>query len=69
MVWRNLAKYKCPDCFNVLERPGGIGFHKCTVCNFKIGAEKLDRFVASMLKSKPRRQESEEDNLSKLNNL
>ena len=70
MVWRNLTKYKCPECFAQLERPGDIGLHKCTICTFKISALKLDKFVTSMLKSKPRRPELEdEENIGRLNNL
>jgi len=70
MVWRNLLKYKCPECFSILERPGDIGPHRCTICNFKINDEKLTSIVASMQKGKQRhRTPSEEDNLSKINNL
>lgn len=70
LVWRNLLKYQCPDCFSQLERPGDVGPDKCTICNFKISREKLERYCDSMWASRPRRPyNEEEDNLSKLNNL
>lgn len=70
MVWRNLLKYKCPECFNDMQRHD-TGPHRCTVCNFKIGSDKFESMVDSMRATRAKRYEanSEEDNLSKLNNL
>lgn len=74
LVWRNLLKYQCPDCFSQLEavlNPHiGVTQHKCTICEFKIGIDKFESMVDSMRRSRPRRPYTEEeDNLSKLNNL
>lgn len=70
MVWRNLAKYQCPECFAQLERPGDIGLHRCTICNFKINDQKLNQIVTSLTQKKVLKQYTNEvENLSKLNNL
>lgn len=71
MVWRNLLKYQCPECFAQLEEQHGAGRHKCTVCAFKIGIEKFESMVDSMRKQRSQKfnNQSEEDNLSRLNNL
>lgn len=76
MVWRNLLKYQCPECFSQLEavlNPHiGVTQHKCTICAFKIGIDKFENMVDSMRRSRPRRpynNNDEDDNLSKLNNL
>lgn len=76
MNWNNLKDFKCPKCSSPLTERIVIcesnqvscatSYRKypCTKCEFTIGEEKYNE----LLRSKPKYQRTEEDNLSELNN-
>lgn len=69
MNWNNLKEYKCPKCGTPLQDTllSQTGRHFCGMvnCGFEIG----DAKYSELLRSKPKHQRTEEDNLSELNNL
>lgn len=65
MNWENLKKYKCPSCGGQLYEHKITNDHQCGNCSFTI----RDSKYSEILRSKPKRQKTEEENLSELNNM
>lgn len=66
--WKKLMEHNCPKCSELLKM-GLLDLNiKCTNCIFSISREKYDSIMNSMLCGKAY-QPTEEENLSKLNNL
>ena len=72
MKWNNLKNVKCPACGSGLKTSLLSDFYFCVnnpaSCDFKIGKEKYDSVVNNLYKPRAR-YETQEDNLSALNNL
>jgi hypothetical protein len=65
MNWNALKNYKCPKDGAVLKDIGH--YHACTKCIFSINKEKFDSIVSD--KYTKRREPTQEEKLSELNNL
>lgn len=63
--WNALKSYKCPKDGAVLKDIGD--YHTCTKCIFSINKEKFDSIVSDKFSKK--REPTEEERLSELNNL
>lgn len=67
MKWKNLIDFKCPSCGDILNKKEGKDTYACLSCHYKIGVEKFEEIVSSMLRRA--RERTPEDNMSELNNL
>lgn len=74
MNWANLKNGTCPSkyCDGYLKANILTGTRTCTECEFKIGKEKFDQILTSMIQKKAPRAKiwkQELDNMEALNNL
>ena len=68
MKWHNLKIFRCPNDGTVLAERYKNSYY-CKSCKFGISKERFDDVVRQLQQSGRRMDESEERNLSDLNNL
>lgn len=68
MNWNRLKNMQCPSCNKELvEKSNSYACSDMETCKFIIGKAKFESIIVSLYK--PKHMQTEEDNLSDLNNL